>query len=206
MSASIIDRIDRDLATLPQIRSGMSAYVAALNEFERAHRTRAAKRALREAVIDIAAATYRAGVGRPVDLLEFNDGRFDCLFDHTLERTVMMHGHTIATAANSRDDAYHRGYPGGRVGMDKGHAMAHAQGGLEGGPNYFPQARALNQGRSLPGKLWRAIETHLASAPGTFAFVRLIYAPGDAGDTPAEVEYGLLNNIYQFRSVIFRNA
>jgi hypothetical protein len=65
---------------------------------------------------------------------------------------------------NSRDQNYHRGFPG-RTGFDKGHAMSHAQGGREGGPNYFrpashyislkfsPQRRTARYGwDSLPGK------------------------------------------------------
>lgn len=205
MSASIVDRIDQDLAWVAGIKSGVSAYAYVLDRYNRRHRTRGARRWLIDQIVDLAAYEYRRSVGRKVELLTFSDGAFQCLFDYTLERTILMYGDTRETEANTRDNAYHRGYPR-REGMDKGHAMAHAQGGLEGGPNYFPQAAALNRGRHDAGKLWRAIETYLAANAGLFAFVRLIYAPGNAGDTPGEVEYGLLDNVSQFRSVIFPNT
>ena len=85
------------------------------------------------------------------------------------------------------------------------HAMAHAQGGFEGGANYFPQRAKMNRAIAPMGKLWRAIEMHLASNAGLLAFVRLIYAKGDTGITPREVEYGLLNGPDQFRAVLFSN-
>lgn len=205
MSDSIIARIDRDLASIAGIKSGASAYADMLHRFNTAHRTRGAKRRLIEQVVELADYEYRKSVGRQVELVTFSDGAFQCLFDLTLERTVMMWGTTKETEPNSRDDSYHQGYPG-RPGWDKGHAMAHAIGGREGGPNYFPQAPKLNRGHHAAGKLWRAIETYLAANAGLFAFVRLIYAPGNIGDIPDEAEYGLLDGISQFRSVVFRNA
>lgn len=205
MSDSIIRRIDSDLAYVGGIRCGMSAYAGALQRFNTAHRTRGAKARMIEDIVDLVCATYRQGVPQRVELLTFSDGAFQCVFDYTLSRTVMMYGKSRATAAGTRDNAYHRGYPGMPPGFDKGHAMSHAQGGLEGGPNYFPQARALNQGRSDAGRLWRAIETYLAANAGLFAFVRLIYPAGDIGVMPSEAEYGLLDDLSQFRSVIFAN-
>ena len=126
-------------------------------------------------------------------------GRYGELLTHSSYTT------TGDTTPGTRDSSYHRGYPGMPPGFDKGHAMSHAQGGLDGGANYFPQARALNQGRSDAGRLWRAIETYLAANAGLFAFVRLIYASGDFGSMPVEVEYGLLDDLSRFRSVIFAN-
>lgn len=205
MSDSIIRRIDTDLASVSGVRCGMSAYANALNKFNVGHRTRGAKARMIEDIVDLACATYRRGVAQKVELLTFSDGAFQCVFDYTLSRTVMMYGKSKATAPGTRDSSYHRGYPGMPPGFDKGHAMSHAQGGVDGGPNYFPQARALNQGRSDAGRLWRAIETYLAANAGLFAFVRLIYLAKDPGFMPTEVEYGLLDDLSQFRSVIFAN-
>jgi hypothetical protein len=93
---------------------------------------------LRQLVVDVAAKLYRDQASPPVELLEFSDGAFDVLFDAAHELTILMHGLSRSTLPNSRDRNYHRGFPG-RAGFDKGHAMSHAQGGREGGPNYFLQ-------------------------------------------------------------------
>jgi hypothetical protein len=101
-----------------------------------------------------------------------------------------MHGLSQSALPNSRDRNYHRGLPG-RAGFDKGHAMSHAQGGREGGPNYFPQAPRVNRRLSPLGALWRDIESYLAANPGLFCFVRLAYPRVTSTDVPDEVEYGV---------------
>jgi hypothetical protein len=158
---------------------------------------------LRQVVVDIAAKLYRDQASPPVELLEFSDGAFDVLFDAAHERTVLMHGLSQSTLPNSRDRNYHRGFPG-RAGFDKGHAMSHAQGGREGGPNYFLQAPRVNRRLSPLGALWRDIESYLAANPGLFCFVRLAYPRETSTDVPAEVEYGVMAE-RQFRTVIFPN-
>jgi hypothetical protein len=95
-------------------------------------------------VAGVAATLYRDQASPPVALLEFSDGAFDVLFDAAHELTILMHGLSQSTLPNSRDRNYHRGFPG-RAGFDKGHAMSHAQGGREGGPNYFLQAPRVNR-------------------------------------------------------------
>lgn len=206
MSGSITGRIDTALASLPGLQSGAGAYAGALQAYASAGATPAAMAALRAAIVGDAARRYRQGAPQPsrVDLHEFPDGRFDMLFDLHHERTVMAHGFSRLTPPNTRDTSYHRGFPA-RQGYDKGHAMAHAQGGLEGGPNYFPQSPLLNRRLSSYGKLWRDIETHLAANAGLFCFVRLIY-PRSGTDVPSFVEYGLMASGGQFRSVVFPNA
>ena len=195
MSNSVIDRIDQELSSSTVVRSGMSAYVAILRSYERlAKRDRAAAdRQLEEAIVDLAARLYRQSSSRNTELLMFSDGANDCLFDATNERTVLMYGRSKTTPPNSRDTPYHQGYPRAGDGYDKGHALSHAQGGLEGGPNYFKQKRSVNQRRSGAGNLWRDIETYLAANAGVFAFVRLIYRPGETSEVPFEAEYGILN-------------
>ena len=83
--------------------------------------------------------------------------------------------------------------------------MSHAQGGREGGPNYFLQAPRVNQRLSPLGMLWRDIESYLAANPGRFCFVRLAYLRGIPTDVPAEAEYGIMAE-GQFRTVIFPNS
>lgn len=83
--------------------------------------------------------------------------------------------------------------------------MSHAQGGREGGPNYFPQTPRVNRRLSPLGALWRDIESYLAANPGLFCFVRLAYPPQTSTDVPAEVEYGVMAE-RQFRTVIFPNS
>jgi hypothetical protein len=207
MSNSVIDRIDHELSSSTMVRSGMSAYATILRSYERlAKRDRAAAdRQLEEAIVDLAARLYRQSSSRNTELLMFSDGANDCLFDATNERTVLMYGRSKTTPPNSRDTPYHQGYPRAGDGYDKGHALSHAQGGLEGGPNYFKQKRSVNQRRSGAGNLWRDIETYLAANAGVFAFVRLIYRRGETGEMPFEAEYGILNGPGQFRVVIFPN-
>jgi hypothetical protein len=207
MSNSVIDRIDQELSSSTVVRSGMSAYVTILKRYQRlATRDRAAAdRQLEEAIVDLAARLYRQSSSRNTELLMFSDGANDCLFDATNERTVLMYGRSKTTPPNSRDTPYHQGYPRAGDGYDKGHALSHAQGGLEGGPNYFKQKRSVNQRRSGAGNLWRDIETYLAANSGVFAFVRLIYRPGETSEMPFEAEYGILNGPGQFRVVIFPN-
>jgi hypothetical protein len=207
MSNSAIDRIDRELSSSTVVRSGMSAYATILKRYQRlAKRDRAtADRQLEEAIVELAARLYRQSSSRNTELLMFSDGANDCLFDATNERTVLMYGRSKTTPPNSRDTPYHQGYPRAGDGYDKGHALSHAQGGLEGGPNYFKQKRSVNQRRSGAGNLWRDIETYLAANAGVFAFVRLVYRPGEASEMPFEAEYGILNGPGQFRVVIFPN-
>lgn len=194
--------IDRELGRNPELRSGVSAYSELLRTYQKSRD----KQQLSLGILDQAAREYRKGGVPQAELVTFNDGAVDFLFDLTCERTVLVWGVSQTVAVNSRDDAYHAGFPRAGKGLDKGHAWSHAQGGREGGPNYFRQARRLNQARSNNGKLWRAIETHLAANSGLSAFIRLIYAAGNASDRPNEVEYGILPASGQFRAVIFPNS
>jgi hypothetical protein len=117
---------------------------------------------------------YSRDARAAVELVEFTDGAFDVLFDLVAERTVLVHGLSRYTSPNSRDVSYHRGFPS-VAGYEKGHAMSHSQGGLEGGPNYFAQVPWVNRRLSPVGRLWRDIEDYLARNPGVFSVVRFIY-------------------------------
>ena len=200
--ASIERIIDRELGRNAELRSGASAYASMLDHF---HRTGNGQQLL-QSIINLASRQYRKNAAEDAELVTFGDGAADFLYDLKRTRVVLVWGVSRTVAANSRDDAYHAGYPGAGANFDKGHAWSHAQGGREGGPNYFRQARRLNQARSANGKLWRAIERHLATNAGLSAFIRLIYGAGNSGDKPDEVEYGILPASGLFRSVIFPNT
>lgn len=197
----IVSLIDREFGHNPELRSGAAAYAALLQDFRRSGKVGP----LLDGVLDHAARQYRKSAGVRPKLLVFDDEAANFLFDEAAARTVLVWGVSRSVATNSRDRAYHAGYPRAGEGLDKGHAWSHAQGGREGGPNYFRQARRLNQARSNNGKLWRAIETYLASNAGLHAFIRLLYAKGNGSDRPDEVEYGILPASGQFRAVIFPN-
>jgi hypothetical protein len=200
---SLIARIDQAFLDVPEIRPGAEPYLRRLAEHGWSG-GELPQESLRQVVVDVAAELYRDQAARPVELLEFSDGAFDVLFDAAQELTILMHGLSQSALPNTRDRNYHRGFPA-RAGFDKGHAMSHAQGGREGGPNYFPQAPRVNRRLSSLGGLWRDIESHLAANPGCFCFVRLVYPRQPSTDVPAEVEYGLITE-RQFRTVIFPNS
>jgi hypothetical protein len=202
MAGSLIDRIDQAFVDLPDLRSGTDPYRRRLDE-EGLSVDEPPPDVLRRVVVDVAAEAYCATAIPPVDLVEFSDGAFDVLFDVANELTVLVHGFSRQVPPNTRDRNYHRGYPG-RPGFDRGHAMAHAHGGLEGGPNYFPQAPRVNRRLSPLGALWRDIESHLAKHPGLFCFVRLGYEAQGVSDVPVEVEYGI-QIAGCFRVVVFPN-
>ncbi len=73
--------------------------------------------------------------------------------------------------------------------FDRGHFLGHASGG-ELDINLFPQDRRLNRGWSEEGKLFRKMESHAASHPGTFFFHGAVYA--DDSWVPDRLEYGVL--------------
>jgi hypothetical protein len=194
--------IDREFGLNPEIKNGASAYADMYAEWVK---TGDGQRFL-ERLLDHAGAAYRAAGQPKAQLFTFSDGAANFLFDMVRERVVFVWGVSQTVAPNTRDNAYHAGFPAAGKNLDKGHAWSHAQGGREGGPNYFRQARRLNQARSSNGKLWRKIESHLAANAGLSAFIRLIYAARNDGDRPDEVEYGILSGSGQFRAVVFPNS
>ncbi len=207
MSDPIIERLDAVLASDDDLQDGISAYAKLLDRFEKGARTDAgaAKADLLRDFVGLTVRRYRRATGRNVELFLFSDGANQCLFDGTNERTVLMFGITRTVPPNSRDNSYHNAFPRAGAGDDRGHALSHAQGGLEGGPNYFKQNRLVNRRGAALGDLWRDIETYLSANAGLMAFVRLIYARGNTTERPDEVEYSVMNGKAQFRSVIFPN-
>ena len=143
------------------------------------------------------------------DLRSFTVGTFTYLWDTTAtdapapeSRLVGLYG-TSGGPSRSRDSSRMSGYPlrqpeaGMRV--HRGHGAGHSLGGPDEGYNLFVQAASVNLG----GR-WRGLERYAAAQPGTFIFVRCIYA--DASSTPSALEYGLLRRdsrlvVRQFRNV-----
>jgi hypothetical protein len=197
-------RIDTALAALPAVESGLGAYRRLTAQLGAAGNDPAALAQLREGIVELAAARYRGATAGTTEMVEFEDRSISFLFDCALERAVLIHGISAPAAPNGRDNSYHRGFVPMPPGYDKGHAAAHGQGGFEGGPNYFPQLRNVNQRRSDLGNLWREIEDYVRRHAGMFFFVRLIYARPNRGWIPDEVEYGVLDG-GKLRAVIFPN-
>jgi hypothetical protein len=118
------------------------------------------------------------------------------LFDHASEvsnaahiaedRVAAVWGTSQNVAADTRDKSRIGGFPKGPrpTQDDRGHFFAHTMGGgLD--INLFPQSSRMNR-----GGLWRRMENYCARNPGTFSFVRPIYA--DTSWRPAQIEYGII--------------
>ena len=73
---------------------------------------------------------------------------------------------------------------------DRGHFMSHRQGGGYD-INLFPQLASVNQGKSVEGKVYRAMERECVDQ-AMFCFSRPIY--DDRTWVPAELEYGVLRS------------
>jgi hypothetical protein len=135
-------------------------------------------------------------------------GSAEYLFDRAGDLPARHPDRTIAafgfpSPLGARDTAYQAGFPVRRRftrEVDRGHLFPHSAGGLFG-PNIFAQDRVLNQGRSVEGKLYRAMET-LAVQRSLFFFCALVYC--DDTDVPVIVELGLAEN-GELRVRSFRN-
>lgn len=204
MPPTIIQRIDDALSTIPEITQDLGKYAELNDAYDDYVRSGQGFDDLREDLVSLVAAQYRRALAQKVQLLTFSDSSFQFLYDFDRKRNVLVHGFSKTVPKKSRDEPYHKGYPGMK-GFDKGHTMSHAQGGLEGGPNYFMQNPKVNRRLSPMGNLWRDIETFLASNAGVFSFVRFLYKRSNDGDIPNKVEYGILNGRSQFRAVTFPN-
>jgi hypothetical protein len=69
--------------------------------------------------------------------------------------------------------------------------------------NVFSQERRLNRGWSLPGKIYRQMETYCHQRPGTFCFSRPVYE--DGSNVPRWLEFGLLKEDETFWVETFDN-
>ena len=102
-----------------------------------------------------------------------------------------------APAALRREAARMRGWIGPTEEFlgpdrDKGHIFARSFGGLVDGLeiNLFSQARSLNRGWSLQGKMYRKMEQYCATYSDTFCFSRPLYS--DETSKPTTLEFGIL--------------
>lgn len=122
------------------------------------------------------------------------DGAVSTLFDlrsttsKTEDRVVAVWGVSRAEPANTRDTSRMAGYLKGvwsdaYPGRDRGHFFAHTMGGGTD-INLFPQLASVNRGGE-----WRRMERYAVEHPGTFCFIRPIYA--GTSWTPSQLEYGI---------------
>jgi hypothetical protein len=113
-------------------------------------------------------AAYRALGGSP-DIVEVTEGTFTYLFDIAAERAIAAYGVAQAMQPSPRDRSRMAGFPSSGAGYQKGHLIAHRLGGgLD--VNLFHQLGAANIGP------FRRLESEAAKNPGSFYFVRLLYA------------------------------
>lgn len=159
---------------------------------------------VRGALIDPWLADYARVGNWSTQVLEIDQGELTFLFDAgpTLtenrlgegeDRVVAAWGHS-QRPASKRDRRRLAGFlPLPRfwsgANRDRGHFIAHAAGGGTDF-NLFPQALALNRGRSEDGRRWREIERYAERHPGTPLFVRPIY--DSSSWTPAALDLAIL--------------
>jgi hypothetical protein len=145
-----------------------------------------------------AADRYEAILDSACALHEFEQAGARYWFDLASPAGLPQEDRTVAawaltsTDIRRRDSSYQRGFPmapdhGSPV--DRGHLIPHMSGG-EFGPNIFRQDRALNQGRSEQGKLYRALERAAAGTPGALYFGHLLYLDDTA--YPKQIEIAVL--------------
>ncbi|GAC1346343.1 MAG: hypothetical protein NVSMB18_28280 [Acetobacteraceae bacterium] len=226
MAQSIFQQIGNDVRRLPLLHDTTSSYAAIAAMLANRLRTAgnqanadAAWSNAQRAIVNIALRQYQqwqpeGHVGRS-ELLAFSDRGLSFIYDvafggpghKTIGRLVLVYSFSKYQPPSTRDNRYHAASPA-REGLQKGHAIGHAGGGFEGGPNYFPQAAELNQRRhAWPyGTLWRSIEEYLAANPDKFAFVRPLYRGQADTDEPSHVEFGLIDPSSQTRVTEFPNT
>lgn len=150
----------------------------------------------------------RATIGTR-DLRAFTVGTFTYLWDTTAAeapepeaRLIGVYG-TTSRPERPRDRSRMSGYPlqqpGGGPTFHRGHGVAHSLGGPDEGYNLFVQAASVNLG----GR-WRGLERYAAAHPGTFIFVRCVYA--NASSIPSALEYGLISPSGRLVVHTFRNG
>ncbi|MGE5340945.1 MAG: hypothetical protein ACM3SY_05620 [Candidatus Omnitrophota bacterium] len=164
---------------------------------------------------------YKAFTHRPTDVVIFNYGQFDYIFDtytypkdwsptisnpEIARRVVAAFGRSAPPIEN-REVSRIKGWCGPTEKVfgkdsDKGHFIAHSIGGLLD-VNLFPQRRDVNRGWSQKGKIFRAMEVYCALNPGTFCFNHPIYK--DHTDRPSFIEFGVLQKEGNLWVEIFEN-
>ena len=164
---------------------------------------------------------YREMTPTVTNILQFNDGGFEYLFDFSSEivaqgivsedqavgdRVVAVFGISHPRHVK-RDKKRMEGFLGPSskvfgINYDKGHFIGHAIGGSLD-VNLFPQRRDINQGLSARGKVFRSMEEYCLENPGTFCFHRPIYC--DRSWHPCMMEFGLLTKEGRFWIEKFEN-
>lgn len=127
------------------------------------------EKSLRHRLIRSWSDAYRRLGGSP-EIVEVEEGGFSYLFDLSLERAIAAFGTVRTPSRASRDRARIAGFPRALdPDYQKGHLIAHRLGGgLD--INIVHQLGAANIGP------FRRLEAEAARNPGSFYFVRLLYA------------------------------
>lgn len=165
MDQTIFQRIGHDVRRLPLLRDTTSSYAgiaSTLTQRLRAATSDAAadaawgnaQRALKNIALRQYVAWEPEGHAGRSQVLGFEDRGLSFLYDvaspgggqKAFGRLILVHSFSKYQPSSTRDNKHHRSYPE-REGAQKGHAIGHAGGGFEGGPNYFPQLPELNQRR-----------------------------------------------------------
>lgn len=184
LSAELLDRIDAALAA-GHVQPPALDYAS--------YTTVPAER-LHEELPQLWTDAYHAACGHVPEVLKFSDGANHYLFDSVHERVVCAWGESRASDSErdrGRQAGFIPGFSRHYEGKDRGHFLSHGQGGLMD-VNFFPQLTEVNRGWSAAGKLYRALERHAATHPGTFALSRPLYARDNDTWDPERLEYGLL--------------
>ena len=140
--------------------------------------------ALGEELVELWGEDYEAA--NPLaELLETTVDHVTYLFDADAERVVGMYGMPKA-AGHKRDASRMKGHPLQQgAGLHRGHLMAHSLGGGTD-INLVPQMGSLNVGA------FRELERLADGTTNSLYFVRPVYAPGNDGDQPDQLEQGLV--------------
>ena len=226
MGQTVFQQIGHEVRRLPLLRDTTSTYAGIAATLTQRLRTASnpaaanaawsnAQRALRNIALRQYIQWKPERYAGKSQILSFDDRGLSFLYDvafgsrgqNAFGRLVLVHSFFSYQPPSTRDNSYHRSFPE-REGFQKGHAIGHAGGGFEGGPNYFPQVQELNQRRKQwpYGSLWRSIEEYLANNEGKFAFVRPIYREKNDTDEPSHVEFGLIDPSLQTRVTEFPNT
>jgi hypothetical protein len=143
---------------------------------------------------------------------EEENGAVSTMFDmrsrnsNVEDRVVAVWGLSKAEPADTRDAGRMAGFLGHvwsttYPGRDRGHFFAHTMGGGTD-INLFPQLASVNRGGE-----WRRMERYAAGKPGTFCFIRPLYA--GPSWTPSELEFGIFtlppNDPFKFWGNVFPN-
>lgn len=161
---------------------------------------------IKEEFLNLWSYKYIKNIGQSNQILEFNDGFYECLFDAEYERVVAFFGFSNPTDEvrdTNRQAGFIPEFTKHYKGKDRGHFLSHRQGGGMD-VNFFPQKKEVNRGWNEAGKIYRKMERFCSANPGIFCFSRPLYNSDNNTWDPDKLEYGIIIE-KQFRIVVFPN-